>query len=185
MKDSHDTNSALRERVLLQTLRVVKRRRQMRRALWCATLAGCYAAGVLTTSWLTRGEVQPANSGVPVEVATAADEKNLTANETPMSSAPIKLTLKKKETTPATTTPSTLAHRNRPQPPSRYEKLRHEGDKRLNDPRKVASAAEYYARAAALASDDQRAIDPEQDSWLLMAFKLDQSTEKNHVDLNN
>jgi hypothetical protein len=62
-----------------------------------------------------------------------------------------------------------------------YETLRERGDRELKNPRTIPSAIRRYSRALAEASHDQRAIDPDRDTWLLMALKLDQSTENKHA----
>ena len=62
-----------------------------------------------------------------------------------------------------------------------YETLRERGDREMKNPRTIPSAIRRYSRALAEASHDQRAIDPERDTWLLMALKLDQSTENKHA----
>lgn len=65
-----------------------------------------------------------------------------------------------------------------PSKTSPYEHLRRDGDRDWNDPRRMKNAVYRYSRAVALASREQRAIDPEKDSWLLMALKLDQQSNQ-------
>jgi hypothetical protein len=68
-------NPDLRRRLLARTLTVLRRRRWLRRARLAAVLAGCFAAGVWTMSWLrptpgpvpNRGDAADRNRPVPAE----------------------------------------------------------------------------------------------------------------------
>ncbi len=58
---------------------------------------------------------------------------------------------------------------------SPYDRLRRAGDRQLEDDNDIAAAAHTYRRALKLASRAQRDIAPDQDTWLLMAMKNDQT----------
>jgi len=69
---------------------------------------------------------------------------------------------------------------------SRFEALRREGDHSLLEEGDVQAALRDYKRAIDLASTEERAIAPGQDTWLLMALK-DARTKENihaHVEQN-
>jgi hypothetical protein len=62
---------------------------------------------------------------------------------------------------------------------TREEQLRREGD-RLLEKGDMKKAIRRYELALNVASEDQRAISPERDTWLLMALKSARSQETKH-----
>ncbi|MBL8827065.1 MAG: hypothetical protein JNM18_08770 [Planctomycetaceae bacterium] len=137
-------SAALRERVLGQTLGVVRGRRRLRQVRNVSLWIGCFAAGMLTMHWVSAGP----------EVASPVVKQTARA-------------------TPAVAQKAAPKTRH-----NAYEVQRRQGDRELSDPRRMESAVYRYSRALALASNEQRAIDPEKDSWLLMALKLDHNRDK-------
>ncbi len=55
-----------------------------------------------------------------------------------------------------------------------YDRLRQLGDRQLSDETDIPGAIRTYRRALQVASNDQRAVSVDHDSWLLMAIKSDQ-----------
>ncbi len=144
LNDDDSTAASLRERVLSQTLGVVRVRRRVRQMRGASLWLGCFLAGMLTMRWLMATpevappEIKPTTRATPVVAQKTAPKTQRNA----------------------------------------YEVQRRQGDRELNDPRRMESAVYRYSRALALASNEQRAIDPEKDSWLLMALKLDQNQKQ-------
>src|SRR5262249_43943741 len=56
-----------------------------------------------------------------------------------------------------------------------YDRLRRAGDRQLQYQNDIAAAARTYRRALESATAAQRSVSPDQDTWLLMAMKNDQS----------
>lgn len=135
----------LRERVLSQTIGVVRTRRRVRQVRSVSLWLGCFVAGMFTMRLLSSTPAENPPPPQPIARATPVAEKKSVA--------------------------PTVAR-------SAYEVQRRYGDRDLGNPRRVESAVYRYSRAIALASNEQRAIDPEKDSWLLMALKLDQNQDK-------
>jgi len=156
-----DRDEQLRDAVLAQTTAVLRRRCHMRRAGLVAALAICYLAGAATVrlSWPLASD-----DGVPI--ARLAEER-------PPESAP--------ELDPVATKPPEETT-DRPQPPyelrrAGFEDIRRVSDRYLHEEGDVALALRYYRRALDTASNEQRAISVEEDSWLLMALKASRMEE--------
>jgi hypothetical protein len=84
----------------------------------------------------------------------------------------------------ATPLPAAAAVPVRQSPPvkrSRFETLRLAADRSLLEQGDVEAAVRDYKRALTLASAEQRAIAPGQDTWLLMALKDAQIKENVHA----
>jgi hypothetical protein len=68
-----DDGAKLRQEILLRSTGVLRRRRRWKRLAWAASLAACYAAGMLTMRWFT-----PPAAGVEVAAAPTQETKNET-----------------------------------------------------------------------------------------------------------
>lgn len=146
----------LRQALLGQTLAVVRRRQRVRQLARAVAMAACFVAGIV------------------------ANELRRDWSATPSASQPaIARTPVKKTQVQVVSMPATGAIK--PAKTSRYDHLRRQADRELHDPRLLSAATTKYARAIALASAEQRAVAPDQDSWLMMALKLDPAQEKKHV----
>lgn len=152
-----DDRRTLRNAVLVQTLGVVRRRRRVRQAGWAVLLAGCYAAGLFTAPALVP---QPTVRDVPQEIVAESHAPKLIAVRPP------------------------AAIPSKPTSMTSYDSMRKRADQELRDPNRLTTAVHRYSRAVALAKGPQREIDPEKDSWLLMALKLETTPEKKHVPHN-
>jgi hypothetical protein len=64
---------------------------------------------------------------------------------------------------------------------SAYERWRRTGDYHLRESGDISRAVRDYARALDSASDEERAISPAQDDWLLMALKDARAKEREHA----
>jgi hypothetical protein len=160
-KDRSSNGDSLRAAVLSQTVGVIRRRRRLKRCVVAATLMGCYLAGMATMAYWRPGAEnlsKPSTAQVAIQDQLKLD---LAASLPPgRAGAPDQKAASK--------------------PVSQFEILRRAGDRYLQDPEKLQLAVRSYSRALKYASADQRAISPEQDTWLLMALKDAQSKEKKH-----
>jgi hypothetical protein len=145
----------LRQAVLANTLGVIRRRRRLKRCAMAATLLGCYLAGIATVAFWQPGIMNPAKPSTPQIIAHTQLPSNA-AQTTALSPAEELAAIKAYK-------PSA--------PRSRFEVLRREGDRYLQDPEKLQLAVRTYSNALKYASAGQRAISPEHDTWLLMALK--------------
>jgi hypothetical protein len=152
--DREPTNTALRDFVLRQSVNVLRRRRQAKRLGLVASLTGCFAAGMLTMSLL-----RPTTSSSNIATATTPQTPDSTGDGKHDIAAP---PAKQHETdlVVAKLTP--------------YDRLRQQGDRQLADETDIPGAIRTYKQALQVASDDQRALSVDHDSWLLMALKSDQ-----------
>ncbi|MHB1037073.1 MAG: hypothetical protein ACYC35_20630 [Pirellulales bacterium] len=154
---------ALRSAMLARTGRVLRRRRVARRCTLAATLAACYLAGAASlAAWRGLGgeDYVVAEGRQPLPAVNAADDRG-------------------KDAIPA---PSpTLATRQEPGPAkSRFELLRHAGDRQWQERDDVESAVRYYGRAMKAASREELAVSGETDNWLVMALKEARLKEIRH-----
>lgn len=150
---STSASRELREAVLSQTTRTIRIRRRVRRASVAATLVACYLGG-MATMWLwpaTNARNQSAAefaqggesaSGTPARKMIRPEDDQVADSDAP---------------TPARLTP--------------YERLRRTGDQQLQAQDDMLAAVRTYKRALQVASSEQRSIDPDRDTWLLMALK--------------
>ncbi len=151
----------LRAAVLARTMRVVRFRRHRRRLALAGALAACYLAGLATTgTWRLRSERPPQTAR---ELADAADR----APHAPREAAPAKPHAEREE--------YVASHSL-----TRFEIRRRSGDAHLRHPAELAPAIRDYTLALNTASDAERAIAPERDSWLLMALKNARMKEIGH-----
>jgi hypothetical protein len=154
-------SSPQRAKVLEHTLSVVRRRRHWRQVRGAMAYAAVFVLGWTFANCLP---VRTNASGVATSTPTPS-----TADTTPA-------------LVEATTSPA--MEPKPPQPtkhvvrPTEYESFRQRGDKAADQPGQLVAAVHSYSRAVSLASKDQRAIDPGNDNWLLMALKLNQNSEK-------
>lgn len=148
-------NDALREKVLRQTAGIVRGRRRWKRARIAIALAGCYLAGILTTTLLQRSDLRPSDAEpapLVAEVPIVAPETN---GKTPDQIADEAVAAEAAKL-------------------SRYELLRRAGDQ-YEHRGDLTSAIQSYKRALEAATPQERAISVNDDTWLLMALKNDQS----------
>jgi hypothetical protein len=151
---AHRANSDQREAVLAKTIGVMRRRRMAKRIGLAAALVGCYAAGLLTMSL-----VRESNSFPNLATATAPLTP-VPAGGPERENAPPAIDQREPELAVAKLTP--------------YDRLRQLGDRQLSDETDIPGAIRTYRRALQVASNDQRAVSVDHDSWLLMAIKSDQ-----------
>ena len=164
-------SDALRAAVLSQTVGVIRFRRRMKKCVLAASLLGCYLAGVATTTlW------QPAQGPLPSPAAIVATAE-------PTATEPTE--------PPAMRRPSQPSRQNSPvaRPvgsprKNRVQTMREKADRHLLEQGDVASALRDYTCALNLAPASQRAIRPEQDTWLLMALKNARAKELRHERVN-
>jgi hypothetical protein len=174
-------DGALRDMVLAQTLGVMRRRRRWKRVGVATGLLICYLAGMATPlSWIgahsggrqpheslaTEGEESPAEprTDKPVQLADSSDWAVQLQRPHDFAFRPA----------PGT---EQLA---RARKPSKYEIVRRDGDRMLRQPGNLALAVRRYHVALDLASAEERAIAPGEDSWLLMALKNERMKENAH-----
>jgi len=136
-------DDGLRQSLLGQTSGVVRRRRQARRALFWAALAGCYLAGVATTQLWEL----PAKPGAP-EVAVQAEDRQTESPSDREIAESFALV------------------------PANFENIRRVSDRYLNEEGDMASALRCYGQALDRATPQERTVLSEEDSWLLKAIKL-------------
>jgi hypothetical protein len=156
----HAAAGGLRAAVFAQTVGVLRRRRRLKRCAMAAGLLGCYLAGIATMGVLRAGggREHPAAAG---QTTTAGSRQ----------AAP------RRPHVPADPDEHRLAAKK----PSGFESWRRIGDHYLRESGDISLAAASYCEAINLASDEERAISPGQDNWLLMALKDARLKEKEHA----
>ena len=156
----HAADDRLRAALLAQTVGVLRCRRRVKRCALAASLLGCYVAGI-TTMGLLRAGAQQENPAAPGQAMTVQSQR--AAPRSPHRSVnPDKQQVAVKK-------------------PSGFESWRRIGDHYLHESGDVSLAVAGYSEAIDLASDEERAISPGQDNWLLMALKDARTKERNHV----
>jgi hypothetical protein len=141
----------LREAVLVQTVRVIRFRRRLKKSLLAVSLVVCYFAGVATMGFRSKMHVS-----VPV---ISTGQVSVNPSSQPHEKPPARaIADQKPKQQPATP------------PMSRQEMLRREADQFLADG-DMKQAIRKYELALDLAPADQRALSPQHDTWLLMALK--------------
>jgi len=148
----------LRHMVLDRTLGAVRFRRRIQRCYLVCGLVVCYLAGIGTMT-LLRGGLAP---DAPETEHVAKDEKLKPATETTL--AQISQLQEDRDT--------------KPDAASRSESLRRKADL-LFERGDIKSAVRNYKRSLDLASAEQLAIAPGQDTWLLIALKEARTKEMN------
>ena len=146
----------LRDAVLSQTTRTIRNRRRMRRASIAATLVACYLGGIATVSlWPAASVVDRFKPGSAVGLVQDGEPATV-----------IRKVIRPEDDQISDGSVPKAAVRLTP-----YERLRRAGDQQLEKQDGTLAAIRSYKRALQLASSDQRSIDPEHDTWLLMALK--------------
>jgi hypothetical protein len=141
-------DSALRDAVLADTTSVLRLRRRARRAGTAAALAICYLAGMATMSVVgshSQTEIAQHNQApAPViqRLVTPEDDAQLAAESQAAASKS-----------------------------SAYDRLRKLADRQLDELDDIAAAARTYRKALQAASKRERAVEPDRDTWLLLALK--------------
>jgi hypothetical protein len=148
----------LREAVLSRTTRIIRNRRRVRRASVVATLVACYLGGV-ATMWLW-----PAGSAV--ERLQPGLATGLAQNGEPDTGTVVRKVVRPEDDQIADGSVTLAAARLTP-----YERLRRTGDQELEKQDGMLAAVRTYKKALQLASSGQRSIDPDRDTWLMMALK--------------
>jgi hypothetical protein len=147
---------ALRQALLVETTRRLRRFRRLRIVAFAAGLAACYVAGLLTMHLLT-----------PAAPAVAIIE----ARPTEPAPGPID-------------PPVVVQHPSEPANPSeRAALLRQEGDRHLNEEHDPEAALQTYGNALNVGTDDDAKFSPD-DNWLLMAIKNAREKEARNGDSN-
>jgi hypothetical protein len=150
-----------RRAVLMRTLGVVRRRRRLKRCALGVGLLACYLAGIATVAieW-------------PNGTREFRESQARMTDPTPQSSE-----------TPSATRPAPVAPGLRQIAGAEltgYQQWRHAGDECLRERGDISRAVCDYGRALDLASEDERAISPVEDSWLLMALKNAHAKERHY-----
>jgi hypothetical protein len=156
-------DASLREALLAQTVGVIRFRRRLRRCAVAGAMAVCYAAGAFTMGMWTPNQSNPS----PQPTEQVAKERQSQATPEP-------------QVVPA----ATGGQQRRSAPVKkidRFDALRIAGDRSLLEYGDVKAALHDYKRALALATAEQRAISPGQDTWLLMALKDAHMKENLHA----
>jgi hypothetical protein len=160
-----------RQGILLQTTRVLRRRRRMKQLSFLAALAACYAAGLGTMRlWMTA----PASP-------TPATVVERTAEQTPEAPVPAPrpgaLPLEKDPDVPAVVIERVAFASDEQR--ARLLFLR-AGNRYLENDGDMEAALRCYTQALASAKDEDLTISAE-DNWFLMALKKARLEEKNHA----
>jgi hypothetical protein len=142
------TNEALRQRVLADTVGVLRRRRRTARATMALALAGCYLAGVATVTLVRPSAAE----GQFAERSTSKDSVTSEVVGEPAAQSP-KIAIR----------PPVTKHR------TRFESLRDLGDQNLLDRRDPEAATRCYRMALRYATADDRAWAATEGTWLLRA----------------
>jgi hypothetical protein len=147
---------ALRAAVLAQTIGAIRHRRRAKRCALAAGLLACYLAGITTMGILRSGGhlgPQVAKSPAPTAQPHRLAPRAIAPDRTQVAVAI----------------------------PSAFESWRRIGDHYLHESGDISLAVAGYSQAIDLASDEERAISPERDNWLLMALKDARAKEKEHA----
>ncbi|MBN2294598.1 MAG: hypothetical protein JXM70_19365 [Pirellulales bacterium] len=156
--------SHLRQTLLSQTTRIVRRRRWTRRAAVGSALAVFYLAGIGTMQAWNHFH----NSAAPQEFAAASAiettpiKKAISRNDTPKA-APHGIAAQ-------TEGDKDTSKQTRPNP-TRFELICKISDRYLYRDANTVAAIRGYRRALRIATPEELKICPQRDSWLLMALK--------------
>ncbi len=155
----------LRQAILQQTSRVIRRRRRVKSAALAAALAGCYLEGAETRHIWTAGP---------------GSRQQLAAQHAPAPAPTPDVKVVKPPATRPAPQPSTakLARADRPKR-SRFEILCRASDLQLYRRKDVLKAIRFGNRALDVATPEELAISPDTDSWLLMALKQERIKKEN------
>jgi hypothetical protein len=147
-------SQALRDAVLAQTTRTVRVRRRLRRAGTATLLLACYAGGIATMRFWPAGAAESHHANVELAGVDQQDEPAALTDSRPL--------VRPEDDQNIDVRAARL---------SPYERLRRTGDRQLQERDDMVAAARSYTKALQLASADQRSLDPDRDTWLLMALK--------------
>jgi hypothetical protein len=153
--------AALRQELLGQTARALRRRRRGRQLAWAAALAACYAAGLLTMHWAPR----PAAVSRGPDALASRDHSQVPPAVFPPADEPEKSALQK-EWAAVESGQAAL--------------FREAGNLYLDGEGDVQSAVRCYGNALSVGTEADLAISPE-DNWLLMAIKDARQKEKRNA----
>jgi hypothetical protein len=156
--------AALRQELLAQTARVLRRRRRGRQIAWAAALAACYIAGLLTMHRAGR----PAPAPSPAPVAKTTDRVQQPRDVSPPTDGPERPALAKEWEAVES---------------GRAGLFREAGDLYLDQEGDLASAVRCYRNALNAGTEGDLAISS-QDNWLLMAIKDARQKEKRNAKNN-
>jgi hypothetical protein len=169
-RDADTDADALRGTVLAKTIGVMRQRRWLKRCMMVGSLLGCYLAGMVTTGIL-RTDIQ-AESQTPAVQVVPADMPPHRSTPMPRPHRDSPRPALPKAATRETRTAVTL--------PTPFESWRNIGDHYFQQSGDIAMATASYAQAIDLATDEERAISPGRDNWLLMALKEARAKERTH-----
>ena len=196
--DRSRPDAALRGAVLGQTLSVLRRRRRWKRCAVAAGLVGCYLAGIATmtigraggkaelavcVSDVVRGSRDSAVRGSP-DLAQAPTEGLPTQGRPAVEESAGSGDPRRAHESSATPLAGHHAKQGRGRGAggertlTGYQRLRRAGDQWLRESGDISRAVRDYARALDQASEQERAIAPGQDNWLLMALKDARTKER-------
>ena len=165
-----------RQRLLLQTQRLLRRRRRIKRLGYITALAACYLAGAATVHGWTQWSAGPMKLDLDertAELARSADHITPTAVPT---SSQVRLPVQQDPDVPATVVESMAAQI----PGQRGVLFRTAGDRYLLELGDIESAVRCYRRALD-ACAEQDLVVASNDSWLLMALKQARQKERSHA----
>lgn len=156
----------LEQAVWRRTQSVLRRRRWLRRSGYAAALAACYAAGLLTMKYVPASPVASPPTAARTEIQP----------EPPAVTRPAEVPAPR----PLPTEPASPAAiewqavDSREQRPDLY---RQAGDRYL-EAGDIQSALRCYRNMLDAAPEEDQAISPETDNWLVIALKGDRQKEK-------
>jgi sugar phosphate isomerase/epimerase len=155
---------AFRHELFRQTARELRRRRWQRRAAVAASLAACYLAGVLTVGWPASKPTED----VPAMVQAKPEASPIpTPPETELAlAAPVLERL------------AEIAERGQ------RARLYLVAGRRYEEANDIRSAVRCYYNFCDWGTAQERAISPEDDSWLLMTVKADKLKENPNEPVN-
>ena len=165
-----------RQTLLLQTQRLLRRRRRTKRLGYVAALVACYFAGAATvrgwTQW-SSGRTAFDLGERALQLAQSNGESTRTAVPTP---SKVSLPIQQDPDVPATVVESMAARI----PGQRGILFRTAGDRYLLELGDVESAVRCYRRSLD-ACPDQELVVASDDSWLLMALKQARQKERSNA----
>jgi hypothetical protein len=160
---------ALRGAIFEQTLGVIRFHRRVKRGLFAVSLFGCYLAGAVTVGLLRIDARQTAVA--PPAPMTVVHPKEIVGQEEDVASP--------QEITPTAT--AVVEFQPPAKMPTAFESWRNVGDYYLRKYGDISLATASYAQAIDLATEEERAIAPGKDNWLLMALKDARTKEKRYA----
>lgn len=155
--DEQPSSEQLCDVVLHRTTAAIRTRRRWRRAAFPAMLVACYLSGIATTRlWPTASTREQLQSTAEITLAQAEDSAGDSV---------------RRQVIKPEDDQFDVGRRTGLRQFTAYERLRRSGDQQLSGQDGVLAATRTYKKALQLATLQQRSIDPDQDTWLLMALK--------------